>query len=461
MNRLNLDRRGRFPRWPLAAAIALAVALPAHADSVTDWNIVATSPAVLPRFGGPQQQNRDLAIVQIAVHDALNSIQARFQSYNALPAAASGASPDAAVAAAAKTTLLDLIDALPAAPTPAEAALRVAAINYINTAYANAIGVPDGAKLAGIAAGELAANTIIFQRHIFNGVKLVAIDGSATPNSPAYNQAPGIGVYEPTPAPEFPAAIVPANTGWGAVHTFAVNSSSQFRAPPATIFNINSDAYTIQYNQVKHLGDARVRGALPDSDKSDIARFWPGGGLDWNANARVIADGRGLDMWQNARMFALINVSVADSMITNQESKYFYKFWRPVTAIRWPDDGNPNTQSDPNWRPFLQTPPYPDYPCASTSATGAAAQSLRNFFGTNALPFERTVVAGPLPLPAPFEPLPAKTITRSYNSMSIAENEQARARVYAGLHFIEGCYAGIESGNQVADWVYAHQFKPL
>jgi len=462
MKPLTMDRRGVTQFWPLAAAIALIVALPARADSVTDWNAVAGSGAVLPRFGGPQQQTRAMAIVQIAVHDALNSIDARYRSYNALPGAASGASADAAVAAAAKTTLLALIDALAPAPTPVEAANRIAAINVINSAYLAAIGPDiDGAEAAGIAAGELAANTIIHQRHVFNGVKLVATDGAATPNSPPYALAAGIGIHQPTPAPEFPDVTLPAFTGWPFVRTFAVNSASQFRAPPGEIFDIQSNTYTEQYNQVKHQGDARVRGAFPDSKQSDIARFWPGGGLDWNANARLIAEGRGLDRWEHARLFALLNVSTADSMITNLESKYFYNFWRPVTAIRWPDDGNPNTESDPNWRPFLQTPPYPDYPCASTSMTGAATQALRNFFGTNALSFERTVTLGPVPLPAPMAPLPAKTITRKYHSMSIVENEQSRARVYGGLHFVEGCYVGISAGNEVANWVYTHQFQPL
>jgi hypothetical protein len=132
-----------------------------------------------------------------------------------------------------------------------------------------------------------------------------------------------------------------------------------------------------------------------------------------------------------------------------------------VTAIRWANDGNPNTQSDPTWRPFLQTPPYPDYPCASTSMTGAVTGTLRLFYGTNAVGFTRTVAAPAVPVPAPMVALPPKEITRKYNSLSIAEHEQARARMYEGLHFMEGCYAGIKSGNQVARWVFTHYLEPL
>lgn len=463
MNRSNLGRRVLPRRWLLAFAIGLAIAPPVQADVVTDWNALASSPAVLPRFGGPQQQFRAMAIVQIAVHDALNSIQPRYQRYSAIGAAPAGASPKSAVAAASRTTLLAMLGALPPAPTLAEATNRVIAADAINAAFDATLGpgAPDAAEAAGIAAGEAAAHAILSARYANNAGVWTPIDGSGTPNSPAYALAAGLGIHQPTPAPEFPAQTLPGFTGWSAVKLFALNSPSQFRAPPGEIFDLSGWRYAVEYNEVKAQGDARIRGAHPESAKSDVARFWPGGGLDWNGNARLITEGRGLNRWQLARLFALINISVADSMITNIESKYFYNFWRPVTAIRWERDGNRWTKSDPAWRPFLQTPPYPDYPCASTSVSGAAAQTLRRFFHTNTLPFTRTVVAAPVPLPAPLAELPAKPITRSFRSMSHAEYEQSRARVYGGLHFVEGCYAGIRSGNQVADWVYSRYLRPL
>jgi hypothetical protein len=152
---------------------------------------------------------------------------------------------------------------------------------------------------------------------------------------------------------------------------------------------LTSAAYTREYNEVKQVGDARVRGAMPDSEESDIARFWPGGG-NWNRTARVIADGRGLDRWQHARLFALLNIAEADALIANQTWNYTYNFWRPVTAIRWADDGNPDTVSDPFWRPFLVTPPYPAYPCALPTEAGAATEVLRQLFGTDNIAFGRT-----------------------------------------------------------------------
>jgi len=450
-------------RTRLAAALAFCIVLPVQADSVTDWNALASGPVVAPRFGGPQQQSRAMAIASLSVHDALNAIQSRFNTYRPVASAPGNASPDAAVAAANRTALLAMIDALPAPPTPAEATARAAAVTAINAMYDAAIGpgAPDASEAAGIAAGESAADTILALRYADNGSGgLVPTDGSGTPNLPAYSLPPSVGVHQPTPAPEFPAVTAPAFTGWAFVTPFAVTSAAQFHAPPGKIFKVNSAKYASEYNLVKSIGDARMRGALPNSPPSDIARFWPGGGLDWNGNARLIIASRGLDRWQNARLFALLNMSTADALITNMADKYTYNFWRPVTAIRWPDDGNPFTKSDPTWRPFLQTPPYPDYPCASTSMTGAAAQAIRRYFKSDALPFKRTVNAAVQPLPPPLVDLPVKAITRSYPSLSTAEQEQAMARVYSGIHFTEGCLAGLNVGNKVADWVFAHQLLP-
>ena len=175
--------------------------------------------------------------------------------------------------------------------------------------------------------------------------------------------------------------------------------------------------------------------------------------------AREIVSGRGLDRWEHARLFALFNIAQADALIANQHWKYTYPFWRPVTAIRWANDGNPDTTSDPAWRPFLVTPPYPDYPCALPSATGAAAEVLRQFFGTDRVAFTRTFNAPAVPLPAPLTPLPVKAITRSFESLSNAVAEAKDARVYAGLHFREGCNAGARQGKQIAGFVVRHELE--
>jgi hypothetical protein len=424
---------------------ALLIPSSSRADTVTDWNELLDS--IVPRYGGPQQQERARAMVQIAVHDALNTIEPRYVTYTDLTAADANASPDAAVAAAASGAMLGLL--APVAPSAA----KQAAIDAILAEFEATVGPEpyDAETEAGIDAGAAAAAAILALR---------TDDGSATPHVP-YTEPPGPGVYQPTPNPEFPAQITPSFEGWAFVTPFALRHGAQFEVGPGAIFDLTSAEYTEQYNQVKTVGDALVRGAAPNSEESDIARFWPGGGSNWNLTARVIVDGLGLDLWEHARLFALLNIAQADALIANQTWKYTYKFWRPVTAIRWADDGNPDTASDPVWRPFLVTPPYPDFPCALPTAAGASAEVLRQFFGTDEIGFTRTFNAGSVPLPAPLEALPGKSITRSFESLSEAEAEAQMARVYAGIHFVEGCVAGGRQGNQVGRFAVQHYLKPV
>ena len=436
----------RLPIRRASVLLVVLLALPAAAaaDVVTDWNAIAG--AVAPRFGAPQQQSRALAMVQIAVHDALNAIEPRYERYTSLAPASPGASPDAAVAAAARYTLLELLAPLPDSPQ------KQAAVATIEAAYAALLGsLPgDADTQAGIDTGNAAAVAILARR---------VNDGSVTPHLP-YTLLPGPGIYQPTPNPEFPAVITPSFAGWAHVTPFVLNHGAQFEVEPGVILDILGAAYAAEYNEVKQTGDARVRGALPDSEESDVARFWPGGGSNWNLTAREIVSGLSLDRWQHARLFALLNVAEADALIANQTWKYTYNFWRPVTAIRWADDGNAGTGSDPAWRPFLVTPPYPDYPCALPSATGASTEILRRFFGTDHVPFTRVFSAPPVPLPAPMAALPSKLITRSFTTLSQAASEAQSARVYAGIHFREGCRAGARQGTQIGRFVAQHAFRP-
>ena len=386
--------------------------------------------------------------MQIAVHDALNSIDPLYDSYAIVPHGSASASPEAAVAAAALGTLLGLLAAVARQPCQD----RCDPFGEHHVRQPRLAGSRDGtSKTAGIAAGENSANAILALR---------SNDGSATPHLP-YTLPPGPGVYQPTPNPEFPDVIVPSYAGWAFVTPFALNDASQFPIPPSAIFNLSSGAYTRDYNEVKQVGDALVRAAAPDSEESDIARFWPGGGANWNATARVIVDGMGFDMWQHARLFALLNIAEADGAISNALYKYTYNFWRPVTAIRWADDGNSRTDSDPAWRPFLVTPPYPDYPCALPTVTAASAAVLRRYLGSDDIAFSRTINAGAVPLPAPLEPLPAKSITRQFESLSEATSEAAQSRVYAGIHFRNGCYVGRRHGTQIGRFVFLHYLRPV
>lgn len=421
---MKLPTRAPQRRRLLALALACTLAGAAQADSVTDWNAAAS--AASPAFGGPPQRSYLVAMTQIAVHDALNSIDPRYDRYAVVPMANPGANPDAAVAAAAHDVLIAQLSRAPETVAKANARAAVEA-QYLAALAA----IPDSpSKAQGVGAGQAAAAAILAMR---------SNDGSATPNLP-YLLAAGPGVYQTT-APNFP---TPANAGWALVQPFVLNSPDQFRADPSELFDLGSGTYTRDYNEVKAVGSAAVRGAAPDSEESRIARYWANGGADWNGVPRSIVPGLGLDRWQHARLFALVQIAEADAGIAVFDTKYVYNFWRPVTAIRWADDGNPATASDPTWLPYLNSPPYPDFTCGLTTTSSSALEAMRRFFGTDAVPYTFT----------------AAGITRSFDTLSQAAQEGADARVYAGIHFRTGCETGIRMGEKIGRYVILHALKP-
>jgi len=361
----------------------------------------------------------------------LNAIDPRYRSYAAIGAGNPNASPDAAVARAARDVLV--------ATLPTQAAI-------VNTAYANYIAALPACPPAhagcisnGEAIGAMAADAILDMRHL---------DGSETPHMP-YTLAPGPGVYQPTlPTPPAPAPF-PQFEGWGNLEPFALVSAWQFHPGGSNLFNLRGKTYARDYNEVKQVGSAIVRGAAPDSERSQIARFWPGGGGNLNAVTQVIVADYDLDLWETARLFALMNMAVNDGLIVTFKAKYNYDFWRPYTAIRWANDGNPATQPDPNWTPYITTPPYPDYTCGLPSTVGAFSEVLRDFFGTDKVPFTFTATGLP------------PSVTRSYTSLSQAAAESASARVYGGIHFRTGCVAGVRLGEKVGKFVFKTQLRPL
>jgi len=411
--------------WRRVGAAALAASLtavsPAWAQSaVTDWN--ATADTVAP--GPPPIRSRILAMTEIAVHDALNSIDARYASYLNLPPAPATASPAAAVAAATYQVLRPFLSAPALATLTNTYTTRIAALTCPAAAPA--------CVTEGVSAGDTAAATISALR---------ANDGSATPHLP-YTLLAAPGVYQVTPGGP-PSQFA----GWANVTPFAMNSGAQFRSDPSEIFDLLGEVYTREYNEVKRVGaiDAEALGNRT-ADQSAVARFWPGGGANWTGSARIIATGRGLDEWQLARLHALVNMALSDAAVSVFDTKYAYNFWRPVTAIRaGGTDGNPATAPDPAWLPFQGTPPYPDYTCGLTTQTGSAVEVLRRFFGSDTIAFS-TTGAG---------------MTRSYTRLSQAAAEAVDARVFGGMHFRAGCVQGVRQGEHVGRFVIQHFLKPL
>jgi hypothetical protein len=390
---------------------------------VTIWNEIADTISTFA--GGPPFRARITAMVQLAVHDALNSIEPRYASYTGIGPARAGASPSAAVAATSYVVLSQTV------PSQASAVLTL-----YNSAIAAHPACPQAYPSCisdGIAAGEAAAWAMLALR---------TGDGSATAHLP-YAQPVVPGRYQPTP----PQLAAPQFAGWSNLVPFVINFGAQFRPEPSEIFDLNSDAYTRDYEEVKRVGSVNAETlGQRTADQSAVARFWPGGAANWNAVTRVIVAGRGLDEWEHARLFALINAALNDSSIAVFDSKYTYNFWRPVTAIRAAGtDGNPNTVPDATWVSYQTTPPYPDYPCGLTTNTGAAVEVIRRFFGTDDIAY--TFTAGGL--------------TRSYGSLSQAAAEAVDARVFGGMHFRSGCVQGVRLGEQVGRFVIQHALKAL
>lgn len=409
----------RPTRASLLAAAGLFAATGAQADVVTDWNAIAESTAVT--LGAPPFRLRVLAMTQIAVHDALNSIDRRYDSYNTIPRAAAGSSKEAAVAAASYRVLVQTV------PGQA-AALAITYANRIDELPDCPVSQPACIE-DGIAAGEAAAAAILARR---------VNDGSATPHLP-YTQPAAPGVYQPTSGP-------PQFAGWAAVKPFALAVASQFRPGPSKIFDLTSKAYARDYNEVKRVGSTTAEAdGYRTPDQSAFARFWPAAGASWNTVARQIVAGRGLDEWEHARLFALLNMATSDSAVSVFDTKYTYTFWRPVTAIRAGDtDNNPETVADPAWTSYQPTPPYPDFTCGLPINAGSATEVLRRYFRTDKLPFTLT----------------AAGITRSYATLSQAGDEAVNARVYGGMHFRTGCELGLRQGEQVGHFVFKHSLRP-
>jgi hypothetical protein len=406
----------------VVTALSLTCVASARADAITYWNAVATTAAVAPVVGGVPQ-GRIFAMMHAATHDALNAIDRRYRPYAFDAQGDPTASPDAAVAAAAHDVL---VNEIPPTQHP-----------IVEGAYTDALAaIPDGAaKDAGIAIGQAAAVATIALR---------AADGSQAPMP--YTPGSGPGVWIPTP-PDFLAAAVP---GWGNVTPFALRSGAQFELDRPEYFDLTSERYTADYEEVKAIGAATS--IVRTEEQSEIARFWyEGSQRGWNRIARMVVAQHDfeLDLWESARLFALLNFAIADAYIAHFETKYLYNFWRPVTAIRAGDtDGNDQTVPDPQWTSYLITPNIPDYPSGHATAGAAAATVLARFFHHDAIPFSSTSGA------------PFPDITRTFEGFWEAAEENAASRVYAGIHFRTATLDGLRLGKQVGRFVFTHALQP-
>ena len=435
----------------LAAGVFLTSATASQpasgANAVTAWNANASDATIAAcTLGGyGPQEARMYAMMHVAIHDALNGIDRRSRPYAASLTAAPGASPEAAVAAAARDVLVPVLGSfsffLPANCVSA-------GIASVEADYAAALGaIPNGtAKTRGIALGGAAAAAILALR---------SADGFDTPTvDPNYQEGSAPGEYRYTPGTPF--AFAP-HLGEDLI-PFVLKDGSQFRPGPP--YPLTSRKYAADVNEVQRLGgdDVTTPSARTD-DQTEIALFWVDTSpLMWNRIARATATAEGLDLWESARLFGLLNLAMTDGYIGTFEAKYHYRFWRPVTAIRLADiDGNPATTADPTWTPLVETPPIPDYDSGHAVEGGTASQVLKRFFHTDTMSFS----ACSLTLPAGQTCSDASPTLRHFTSFSQAANENAVSRIYVGFHFRDAVETGTDHGEKIGNRAVNHFLQPM
>jgi hypothetical protein len=409
-------------------------------DAVTDWNANAGKAAIASCIDG-FHESWMYAMMHIAIHDALNAINRRFQPYALDIQGPSGASVEAAVATVAHDVLVPLLGQLPDVFSDCIDAV-VASIEADFTAALEAIeeGTP---KTQGMVIGRAAAAVILALR-VADGADTLFLD-------PNYPQGTKPGEYRFTPG--FPFAAAP---GWGNVTPFVLEDSAQFRPGPP--YDVTSKKYTADFNEIKNLG-AKDNSTRTD-EQTQIAHFWvESSPLGWNRIARTVSEAGEFDVWENARLFALLNMALADGYIGSLETKYYYNYWRPITAIQLADtDGNPDTVAEPTWEPLEPTPPIPDYDSAHAVEGGAAAEVLQRFFKTDQVNFS----ACSLTLPLPEERCGgALQVLRSYSTFTQAADENGVSRILVGFHFRKAVEEGIKHGRKIGKRASEDFLKPV
>jgi hypothetical protein len=397
----------------LACCVLLIPVQAGASDSVERWNIAMTDYAAgqTPPFGGtpPFVEARAYAMAHIAILDAVRAARASTAPANV----------DAAVAGAAHDVLVP--EFAPFGP------------NSFDSTYQSELAViPNGpAKTRGIAIGQAAAAAMLASRageDIF-----AALEAPYTPGTKP-------GDYQPTP----PLGIV-GGAGWSKLQTFVVRSSRQFRAAPP-YSSLRSLEYAMDVNEIELLGKAVGSGRTPD--QTAIAFYWyEDGSFAWNRIARKVAGG--LSLLGHARLYAALNAAMSDAYMTSLETKFYYNFWRPITAIHAADtDGNPLTVADDTWEPAFATPPVPDYPSGHAAVGAAAAEVIDAFVGPGRS-FTHVSTTGAI------SGVPGAE-NRSFASVQKAANENAYSRMLVGIHFRRACTAGLEQGRQVGRFVVEH-----
>jgi len=401
-------------RNTLAAIALLGLAQPAAADVIADWNTKAVDFVVAHKMLPPPAE-RTVAMAQLAMFDAVNSIDRKYRPYLTQLPAGPTVSKEAAAAAAAGAVLAS-VDPQTQDEVRAMLAAYLAAI-------------PDNAaKAEGIKLGETVAAKMLEAR---------ADDGANAPDTYRPRTTPG--VYVPT--------VPTATPQWPNVKPFALINGSQFRPPPPIA--LTSKEWVGDYNEIKELGNRTSAKRSPE--QTEKARFWlaTDGRVHYPVIRTIVAD-KELSLIDSARLFALIAVARADALIAVFDAKYHYEFWRPVTAIRNGDiDGNPATERDPAWQPIDATPMHPEYPCAHCISSGSLAGVLETVFGTAQI--------SEVSMTSPTAP----GVFHRWTNVRDYSNEVSEARIWAGFHYRFSTKVGQDMGYKIGDYVAANFMQPV
>ena len=402
----------------VAAIAALVTPAAASADAVTDWNVHAGTAIVdtAHQFPGPALMS--YAIVQGAVYDAVDAVERTHEPYLPVAPAKPGSSKDAAAATAAYRVLVNLF--------PEQQ-------STLQSQYADSLAaIADGpAKQGGIDAGERAAAAMLTAR---------ANDGRNGPTTWVSSTLPG--KWRPVP----PAFMSWADAWVGEVTPFVVPDAEALRTDGPQ--KLGSRVYAKELNEVKAIGSLTSTTRTPD--QTDSALFHNDTVDQFDRTMRTLSASQGLDTAETARLLAMGHLALADSMIACFNDKYYWNFWRPITAIREAaHDGNPRTHPDPGWEPLVVNyqAGFPEHPSGHACVASALAYTLKHFFGTDDIAFS---TFGSL-----------SGTTRSFSSFTQYRKEVLEARVWAGVHFRTADDQGSQIGRKVANHLYRNYFREL
>jgi ethanolamine utilization microcompartment shell protein EutL len=401
--------------WVLLALLFTAPVTAATANVITDWDEKAVGTVQPGMAFPPPTAFRTIAILHIAMFDAVNSIEPRYKPYKIQLPASPDTSKEAAAAAAAGSVLIKLA---PDAASDVQSTLT----SYLAT-------LPDGeGKSKGIELGQKVAARILEAREN---------DGASAPD--AYRPKTKPGVYIPTP--------ITVGSQFPNVTPFALTSPSQFRPKPPP--SLKSEQWARDYNEIKDFGEKNS--TKRTARQTEDARFWLLVGPRSTHPLPVqVAVARNMSVVDSARFMALVSIATMDAGLAVFDAKYKYEFWRPITAIRNGDiDGNPATERVATWQPIDATPMHPEYPCAHCISSTAVAAVIEAVLGTDEIP--------EVALTSPFAP----GVTHRFTNLRAYTEEVANARIYAGFHYRTSTIVGREMGQKIGDYVVKSVMQPV